>query len=221
MNRVAVDVAGERLLLLADRAVYWPARSTLLVADTHFGKAASFRAAGLVVPGGTTLGALARLSMLLASTGAARVVFLGDFFHARQGRVPATLDALRDWRAEHSGVVMQLVPGNHDAHAGRPPPELGIEPGPTRLVEPPFVLAHHPEPDPAGYVLAGHLHPAAVLRGRGRQRERIACFWFGARVGVLPAFGEFTGLAEIAPAAADRVYGIAGAEVIALAGASG
>jgi hypothetical protein len=36
-------VAGEKLGLFAERAIYWPARSTLLVADPHFGKAATFR----------------------------------------------------------------------------------------------------------------------------------------------------------------------------------
>ena len=39
------SVAGEQLLLLGERAVYWERTRTLFVADPHFGKAAAFRAA--------------------------------------------------------------------------------------------------------------------------------------------------------------------------------
>ena len=42
-----MELAGERLLLCAERGVYWHTRRMLLVADPHFGKAASFRAAGV------------------------------------------------------------------------------------------------------------------------------------------------------------------------------
>jgi uncharacterized protein len=209
-------VAGEALRLLPAPAAYLEAAATLLVADPHFGKAATFRAAGLAVPGGTTAGALARLDAALATTGARRLVFLGDFFHARSGRVPATLAALAAWRARHPGLEVALVRGNHDRHAGDPPPGLGIRCVDAPLLEPPFALCHHPDPVAGAYVLAGHLHPAAVLRGAGRQRERLPCFWLADRVGVLPAFGEFTGTAEVRPAPGDRVFVVADGEVLAV-----
>ena len=82
------DIAGEQLVLLPERAAYWRRVQTLLVADPHFGKAAAFRAAGVPVPRGTTTGSLARLDAALARTGATRIVFLGDFLHARVGREP-------------------------------------------------------------------------------------------------------------------------------------
>ena len=49
------------------------------------------------------------------------------------------------------------------------------------------------------YVLAGHLHPCVVLGGRAHQRLRLPCFHFGAQVGVLPAFGAFTGMHALRP----------------------
>lgn len=211
---LVVPVAGESLRLLPEGAAYRPASETLLVADPHFGKAATFRAAGLAVPGGTTASSLARLDGALASTGARRLVFLGDFLHARAARAPDTLAALAGWRARHPELEVVLVRGNHDRHAGDPLPELRIRTVDPPLPEPPFALRHHPEPVEGSYVLAGHLHPAAVLRGRGRQRERLPCFWLGARVGVLPAFGEFTGTAEIRPEPGDRVFVLAAGEVV-------
>lgn len=214
-----VVIRGERLRLLPERAAFWEGAATLLVADAHFGKAAAFRAAGVPVPGGTTADALARLDGAVERTGARRVVFLGDLFHARQGQVEATLEALRAWRWRRPETGVLLVRGNHDRHTGDPPPELGIACVDPPRVEGPFELEHHPRsPVAGGYVLAGHLHPAVRLQGRGRQRERLPCFLFGSQGGVLPAFGAFTGAAEVTPGPEDRVFVVAGDAVVEVAG---
>jgi DNA ligase-associated metallophosphoesterase len=209
-------VAGEELLLLAERAAYWPARSTLLVADPHLGKAAAFRFAGLFVPPGTTAAALSRLSRLLVATAAERIVFLGDFLHAAEGRSGQMFGAVAAWRLSHAAIGMTLVRGNHDRRAGDPPSELGFEVVDV-LEDGPFTLTHHPSIVDGRYVLAGHIHPCVRVRGPGRERERLPCFWFGRETGVLPAFGEFTGCAEVTPGEGDRVWVVAGAEVIAVA----
>jgi metallophosphoesterase superfamily enzyme len=82
------------------------------------------------------------------------------------------------------------------------------------VVEPPLVFDHHPRASSAGYVLSGHLHPGVALRGAGGQHARLPCFWFGAAVGVLPAFGEFTGLALVSPAPGDRLFAVAEEAVV-------
>ncbi len=214
MAELHLRIAGEPLHLLAGRAIYRPASQTLLVADAHWGKAAAFRAGGLGVPGGTTGENLARLEGAVDRTGAKRIVFLGDFLHARAGRTARTLEALFRWRRTRATIEMVLVRGNHDRNAGDPPPELGIRCVDAPLTEGPFALAHHPKPVAGFYTLAGHIHPAVRLAGRGRQREKLPCFWFGERVGVLPAFGSFTGSALVHPAEGDTVCVIAANEVI-------
>ncbi|MEP6991322.1 MAG: ligase-associated DNA damage response endonuclease PdeM [bacterium] len=200
------EVAGEELILSPARAVYWPRARILLVADPHFGKAASFRSLGVRAPVGTTAGNLSRLDALVADHAPHRVVFLGDFLHAKEGRADETFETLRKWRASHGSVDMVLVRGNHDRRAGDPPPAVGIECIDGPLLEAPFALQHHPSPVPGRYVLAGHRHPCVVLQGPARQRERLACFWFGRDVGILPAFGEFTGCAEVDARPGDRLW---------------
>jgi DNA ligase-associated metallophosphoesterase len=212
------EVAGERLVLLGERAAYWEREQTLLVADPHFGKAATFRAAGVPVPRGTTTGSLARLDAALARTGAARIVFLGDFLHAREGREAETTRVVAEWRQRHASVDMLLVRGNHDKHAGDPGPEIDIRCVDAPVAEPPFVFAHKPTVSDAGYVLAGHVHPAARLTGVGRESVRLPCFWVRPRLMVLAAFGEFTGVAEIEAEAGDRVWVIADGAVIRVTG---
>ena len=217
---LGITVAGEELTLFASRAVFWKRRGMLLIADAHFGKAAAFRAGGFPVPRGTTADALSRLDDLIARTGTDLVVFLGDFLHAREGRAPETLRTLAAWRDAHREVEMRLVRGNHDRHAGDPPAELGITCADGAVGAPPFVLAHHPKADDRGYVLAGHLHPSVRVRGPARDYERLACFWFGERVGVLPAFGDFTGTADVDAAAEDQVIAIAGDDLMVIRTAS-
>lgn len=204
-----IERGGARLALLAECAAWWPDRHALLVADAHFGKAASFRSLGVPVPEGTTGQTLQRLSLLIERHGARHLFFLGDFLHSARGRAPATLAALQDWRDAHGGVAMTLVRGNHDDRAGDPPPALRIDvvDEPLRLAG--LALCHHPQPVPGAYALAGHLHPCVHV-GRGFERLRLPCFHFGAAVGVLPAFGAFTGMHPVRPARGDAVFAVAG-----------
>jgi len=211
LTATTIEVAGESLDLLPARAIFWRRASTLLVADPHWGKAAAFRAAGVPVPHGTTRHGLAQLTALCQSTAAQRVVFLGDFLHADTGRAPATLRALSSWRVAHQTLDIVIVRGNHDRGAGDPPDFACVD---APLIEPPFVFQHHPTAHSGGYVLAGHLHPAVQLVGRGRQYERLPCFWFRERQAVLPAFGSFTGFATVTPTVGDRVYVIADNTVV-------
>jgi uncharacterized protein len=217
VTTAVANIADERLVLLPERAAYWERTRTLLVADVHVGKAAAFRAAGVPIPRGTTGGTLSRLAAAIARTRAARVIFLGDFLHAREGRSPETLQALHSWRESHAGIEMILVRGNHDKRAGNPPPTARIRCIDGALAEPPFVFTHWPNPAESGYAIAGHIHPGVRLAGLGRDRVRLPCFWFGARVAVLPAFGEFTGLADVTPAPDDRLWVIVEEEVIEVA----
>ena len=54
--------------------------------------------------------------------------------------------------------------------------------------------------------LAGHEHPAVVLRDVDGTRHRFPCFHAGARAMVLPAFGSFTGGHTVRPRQDDRLF---------------
>jgi DNA ligase-associated metallophosphoesterase len=206
---IEVEAGGERLVLLPEKAALVPRTGTLLVADVHLGKAATFRARGVPVPRGTTTATLERLDAVLARLPVARVVFLGDLLHGPDARAATTMAAVCAWRAVHPQIELLLVRGNHDRHAGDPPATLRIRSVPEPWVEGGLALCHTPVPREDGFVVAGHVHPAFVLRGRGRQRARLPCFSIGPRVAVLPAFGAFTGMADITPGPGERIYVVA------------
>jgi DNA ligase-associated metallophosphoesterase len=210
-------VPGLEAQLLAERALFWPAEATLFVADLHVGKPDVFHGAGIPIPAAVTHADLDRLSRLIGSTGARRLVILGDFFHAAASQSPGVFAALESWRARHPALVIQLVAGNHDRHAGPPPAALAIEACGDEVRIGPFVCVHEPQTTPAvPYVLCGHLHPIALLtepRAGGRTL-RLPCFHVGAAQTILPAFGAFTGGKTIAPVRGDRVFVIAGGQVL-------
>jgi DNA ligase-associated metallophosphoesterase len=212
-----IRVAETDAVLHPSGAVLLSAEQTLLVADAHFGKAVSFRKLGVPVPSGTTAQTLDELSAVIASTRAKRVVFLGDFLHSKHSHAQRTLAALARWRAGHADLDLTLVRGNHDDRAGDPPAELDIAVVDEPLRLGPFALCHHPRPQRGAYVLAGHWHPCISVTGRAFERLRLPCFWFGDdsgalpeyAVGVLPAFGSFTGMHRIEPREGDRIFPVA------------
>lgn len=209
-----IELAGCRLGLHSSGAAWLPGQATLLVADAHFGKAVSFRRLGVPVPRGTTGETLEALSALLAQTGAEQVVFLGDFLHSARSHAAGTLGALARWRASHSQLALTLVRGNHDARAGDPPATLQVQCRDEPLLLAGLALCHHPEPVPGAYVLAGHWHPCVSVGGRANDHLRLPCFWFGDAaehaVGILPAFGSFTGMHPVRRRPGDRVFAVAG-----------
>jgi DNA ligase-associated metallophosphoesterase len=220
MTFQAVDIAGETLLLLPEKAVFWPARQMLIIADIHFGKAASFRALGVPVPRGTTTENLAGLDLLIARHGARHVVFLGDFLHARAAHASSTQQAMLAWRQGRPNLDLTLVRGNHDKHAGDPAAALGIELVDEPHTVGPFAFCHHPDLDmdpDAGYALAGHVHPAWVLATRF-DALRLPCFVVGKERMILPSFGSFTGGHVVTRAAGDTIYVTSGEAVHAVQG---
>jgi metallophosphoesterase superfamily enzyme len=144
-----------------------PSTARLLVADAHIGKAVSFRRLGVPVPEATTDAARWRGWMRAAGRHRReRIVFLGDLLHSAQcprrrhrcgGGVELAGAPCRP------GLV--LVRGNHDRHAGDPPPRLGragASTSPLRLGH--WRCCHEPDADlPGAYALAGHVHPGVVL----------------------------------------------------------
>lgn len=206
---LTLTLANEAVELHALRALYWPRRRTLFVADVHLGKDAAFRAGGVPLPAGAATTDLDRLATLVRQTDATTLVVLGDLLHAASGRVPALDHAVCAWRERHPQLAVTLIRGNHDDHAGDPPAHWGIDTVPQPHPLAPFLACHQPVQPTTGYALCGHVHPGTWLAGRADPSVRLPCFVLGARRAILPAFGRLTGLWMVEPEPGDRVVAIA------------
>lgn len=197
---VEVVLAGEPVRLYAERALYWPRRNRLLIADLHLGKADVFRRAGIGLPRGGTAHDLQRMGSLLEASGARELWVLGDVLHG-----PAPDAAWREtwllWREAHPAVSIGALVGNHDralASAG-----LDIELLGDALDDAPFALRHEPVAHSSLHVLCGHLHPCMGLPGLGPRRW--PAFWLRKSQTILPAFSVFTGGVTVEPAKDEAV----------------
>jgi DNA ligase-associated metallophosphoesterase len=215
----ALEVAGETLELLPDRAVVWRARRTLVVADIHFGKDDVFRRAGLAIPEGVAAEDLGRLSRLLAATDSTRLLVLGDFVHGTVEDGDGFPPRFAAWREAHRALAITVIAGNHDRHVRRSgdATRFDVDWQAGALHEGPFTFAHDLDAPrvatatadaaaPAGAVIAGHLHPVVRLAVPGGTAVRVPVFWRRPDALVLPAFGRMTGGQPVHPGAGDRLF---------------
>jgi DNA ligase-associated metallophosphoesterase len=214
--RIAVEFASHRFELLGGPALWWPCQRTLIVADVHLGKGAAFRSAGVPVPAGTSNKDLQRLTQFLAETEAERLIILGDFLHSRTGRHPQVMDAVCQWRRSHEQIEVTLIVGNHDRSAGACPEEWKLDQIKGSVEIDGLFLSHFPDTPDCKPLIAGHIHPVCTLRDFDRSAVRVPCFVFDDQVGVLPAFGSFTGGHYVPARDRRRIFAIAGEIVIPL-----
>ena len=200
--------------------MYWPAQQAILLADTHFGKAATFRNEGIPVPFGTTDVMLKKVSDTIEQMQAQSIYFLGDFCHSFSRYEKDFVSELTDWRKKYRHIDMTLILGNHDLGQRTLFHQLDFSVVEEPLLVDGIALCHYPETVvPQGtYKLAGHIHPSISLVGGGDAVPKIPCFHFNETVGVLPAFGEFTGTHRIKPEPSDHVFAVADDQVYSVAG---
>lgn len=210
-----ISLAGERLLALPERALFWPSRGILFAADLHLGRPALFARHGVMLPAAADHGERRSLAAILGLHPVKTIVLLGDTLDAPGVADSPVLESFRAWkRASVPDIRFACVPGNHDRRARRDLENLGFELLDDGVRFGPFLPRHHPAPADRAHVLCGHIHPGARLGGPARTRLRLPCFHLRPQLTVLPAFGRLTGLAPIRPEPADRVLVVADSEVI-------
>jgi DNA ligase-associated metallophosphoesterase len=193
--RRAVQVAGHEAELRSDGTIWLAEHQTLLLADLHLGKDASFRAAGIPVPARISEATLDLLSVAVKDTSPRQIVILGDLIHDRKSLSPPVVQLFADWRRQHADLAIHLVRGNHDRHVRNFPDNWHLTISALRQLGP-FLLCHKTFPDgdhPGPSVrVGGHWHPVVHVGGSA-DRLRLRCFVVDPFQITLPAFGPFKG----------------------------
>ncbi|MEM1284461.1 MAG: ligase-associated DNA damage response endonuclease PdeM [Pseudomonadota bacterium] len=187
----SIRLAGVHLVADRSGALYWPEEKMLIVADLHLEKGSSFARFRQHLPPYDTKATLRQLGRVIETYEPERVIALGDSVHDRsawdrldetdRSEIETFAERMRDWF---------WVAGNHD-----PDPPAGV---PGRAVDSlaigPLLFKH----EPGGVIgegqaeIAGHLHPAARVIGRGGSTRRPAFAYDQTRL-ILPAFGAYAG----------------------------
>lgn len=186
-NSVRLSLGAYTLWADQSGALFEPQSESLIIADCHFEKASALTRQGHVVPPFDTRDTLLRLKTIIAHYQPRQLIALGDSFHDRTADKRLSDDdrALLLHLTEQCAWIW--VAGNHD-----PEPIFNL-PGQsvTEIALGDIVLCHEPTTEKR-LEIAGHLHPAAKISGRGRSVRR-RCFVSNAQRCIMPAFGAYAG----------------------------
>lgn len=196
----AFELNGAELVAECDGSLWWPTHRLLAVADLHLEKATSLARRGALLPPYDSRATLQRLARAIERRAPRVVVSLGDAFHDGQG--PARLTA--EDRAMLNALAHRRdwiwVAGNHDGHAvpfGGSMAAFSLEA---------VTFRHEPLTGASPGEVAGHFHPKAAIRQRGRKIAR-PCFATDGQRLILPAFGVYTGGLDLLHPELQRYFG--------------
>lgn len=213
MQLKEVEIDGNKWLLSSNRVLFWEQQNALLLADAHLGKTGHFRKEGIGIPQDVYQKDLHRLFDCIHFFQTKHVWIIGDLFHSHGNK---ELDLFLKWRKDFKKIEFHLVKGNHDILPKQWYEDANIQLHAKEVVIGNIELTHDPKDyvDPEKYSLSGHVHPGVLIKGLGRQKLRFPCFYFGQKQGLLPAFGEFTGLFTIETESNDKCFAIVNHELI-------
>jgi DNA ligase-associated metallophosphoesterase len=183
-----IGVMGVVLEAQPEGVLCWADEKLLVVADLHLEKGSSFARRGQFLPPYDTGDTLARLGAAVERLRPANVVALGDSFHDGDGALRMSGHDRAALAGMQRGRNWIWVAGNHDP--AKPAGLAGDHVNSLAIGR--LAFRHEPSPDPAPGEIAGHLHPAARVAGRGRSVRRRCFVGDGERL-VLPAFGAYAG----------------------------
>jgi DNA ligase-associated metallophosphoesterase len=178
-----------RFLLDPRKALWWPDRQVLAIADMHLDKGRALAQEGNPVPPYDTKETLSRLHELIQTYRPRTVLSLGDSFH--------NLHVSQTLQDEETGMLKQLmgmvkewrwITGNHDPVETLP---FGGDIAPF-VTENKINFMHGDGYIPVKPVVIGHYHPKAKVRTKGRVFSGPCFAWNNDRL-ILPSFGAYTG----------------------------
>jgi DNA ligase-associated metallophosphoesterase len=194
------------IVLLHESGVFLPNSRTLVLADIHLGKSATFRTRGIPVPEGDTASDLFRITELIEKYNAKQLVIAGDLVHAEDGLTEHTVSLLKDW-LKTLEIPVILTEGNHDKKSRLPSLDLEIV---ESCVIDGILITHDPRDLADGRAgIAGHLHPSYLFRESARVKMSLRGFYLKqSQHLILPAFSPFTGTHPITPSIGDQFFSI-------------
>lgn len=202
-------IKDQKLVLSAERCLYWENQQTLILSDMHIGKAAHFRKAGIAIPQQVFQEDLHRLFQQIHFFSPKRVIVTGDLFHSEAN---LEHDWFSKWRIDLKGIDILLVKGNHEILNNMLYEALGIEIVEKELIAAPFRFAHDliDNGNDEHFLFSGHTHPGFKIAGKAKQSFVFPCFYFTKNYCVLPAFSKFTGKHLVEMKKEEKVFAIVG-----------
>jgi len=196
-------IRGANFFLLPEKAIYWKEKKTVILADIHLGKAAHFRKSGIQIPESVHISDYIRIKNLISTFRPEKILILGDLFHSELNQ---EWNRFSQWICTQKDTQFLLIKGNHDILPNEIYNISNLEVINESLRIDDFAFIHQAAEINSIYSISGHIHPAVRIYGPAKQSVTLPCFYFTQSKGILPAFGNFTGIAKIKPKENDDIF---------------
>lgn len=210
-----IQIKDNLISLFPEKFLYIEKDKLVVVADLHVGKINHFRNSGIPLPYESSHQTLIYLEKILKSIPVKEVFFLGDLFHSTLNE---SFMHFQNFIGRNTSISFTLILGNHDKYPMNLYSKMGLTVVDS-IIHNNLIFTHEPienHEDNELYNICGHIHPAIVLKGKGRQSLRLPCFYFDQYQGILPSFGYFTGSYTITPQLGSKVFFIADGKIVPL-----
>ncbi len=211
------SIHNNDFILHCNRTVFWEQEKILILSDLHIGKTGHFRKNGIGVPPAVAKEDMQRLVDSIQFFKPQQLLIVGDLFHSIENKEH---DWFLKWRNDFPNINFILVKGNHDIVAAEWYTQANIEVAQYYWQKNNFTFVHHIQDytttGDAEYIFSGHIHPAVVIKGLGKQSLRFPCFYFTKKYAVLPAFGKFTGTFLVELSKNEKAFAVVNSSLVAV-----
>ena len=185
MKTITKKINGQTFIFDFRKLVYWKEKSSLILSDVHIGKITHFRKNGISLPSFPALNNLNTLKSAIQDYNPKEVIFLGDLFHSEYN------SEWEEWLTFFKSLKLSftLVIGNHDSIKFK---LKGLKIFKYMLREN-LYFSHYPIDNLENFNFCGHIHPSFIVKGIGKQKIKLPCFYLSKTHLIFPSFGEFTG----------------------------
>ncbi len=215
-NFLKHSIQNNDFILHSSRVIFWEQEKILILSDVHFGKIAHFRKNGISVPNALMKEDIQRLFEVIQFFKPLRIIIVGDLFHSV---VNKEHELFMRWRNDLAAIDFVLIKGNHDIVSLEWYEKANIKVIPVFLKVVNIIFVHQLEDyqeeiGEKDFLFCGHVHPAIIIKGLGRQTLRFPCFYFTKKYSILPAFGKFTGTFLVEPKKSEQAFAVVNNDVI-------
>ncbi len=203
-NTLSIEIRGETIHLLPEKAFYWPGARILGFSDLHLGKAESLQKFGIPLPSAVHSEDFRQIARLIETWQPEQIFILGDFIHQKNSWTDELFQSIGSFLTDYQHIRWTLILGNHERGSLPILEQLPMTLAKNSLEDAPFAFTHgHLELATSTsegasplFAIEGHTHPVLSLSD-GPLKLRFPCFELSEEHLLLPSFGVLTGGFEI------------------------
>lgn len=202
-----IEIEGEEMELLPERAIFWPAMELLLIADIGW----VFTKKTVIASG---LEELEHIKEVVQKKSVKRVLLLGDVAPEGRSFDKELLVEIKIW-SQNLRCPFYIAFPKTPYISIEEAKGYGVAAWADPLIIPPFAFSKDPHENDKYFTFSGHVHPQIVLK-KGKDRVFFPCFQVKQHQAILPSFTDDAAPQAISWTSEERIFAIDGSTIISI-----